>query len=81
MNASQTVVFWVEYIVRNGANVLRSPALDLHWWENELLDIYFFLLTCLIIIIYITVLVCKTFLRIFPENFSSNKSKISKKEN
>ncbi|XP_043467689.1 UDP-glucosyltransferase 2-like [Leptopilina heterotoma] len=47
---SQTVNYWVEYIIRNGPNVLRSPSVDLQWWENELLDVYGFIALCFLII-------------------------------
>ena len=35
-----TAVFWIEYVVRNGPNVMRSPALDFTWWQLGLLDVY-----------------------------------------
>ena len=52
MNATDTVAFWTEYIIRNGA-VLRSPAVDMPWWKIELLDIYGFIILSIFIIIYI----------------------------
>ncbi|XP_043463748.1 UDP-glucosyltransferase 2-like isoform X2 [Leptopilina heterotoma] len=53
MRAMETAIFWVEYIIRNGPNSLKSPAIDLHWWQVELLDVYAFLIISFIIILYI----------------------------
>ncbi|XP_014217158.1 UDP-glucuronosyltransferase-like [Copidosoma floridanum] len=36
-------VFWIEYVIRHGKNVLRSRAVDLKWWQAELLDVYAFI--------------------------------------
>lgn len=33
-------IFWVEYVVRNGPDILRTPALKLTWWQLALLDVY-----------------------------------------
>ena len=61
----ETAVFWIEYVIRNGKNVLRSKAVDMKWWQVDLLDVYSFLLFCailtLIIIIYIVRFVFKLF--------------------
>lgn len=35
-----TAVYWVEYVVRNGPDILRTPALKLTWWQLALLDVY-----------------------------------------
>lgn len=53
MSAMETAIFWVEYIIRNGPSSLKSPAIDLHWWQVELLDVYAFLIISFIIISYI----------------------------
>ncbi|XP_014236324.1 UDP-glucuronosyltransferase 2B15-like [Trichogramma pretiosum] len=36
-----TAIYWIEYVIRNGKNSLRSPAMDLKWWQISLLDIFF----------------------------------------
>ncbi|KAL2748506.1 UDP-glucosyltransferase 2-like [Vespula maculifrons] len=50
-----TASFWIEYIVKYGKDALRSPAMDLNWWQVELLDVYAFLLFTSIVIVYITI--------------------------
>ncbi|KAK0072674.1 hypothetical protein PV326_014217, partial [Microctonus aethiopoides] len=32
--------YWVEYVIRYGKKALRSPAIDLSWWQIELLDFH-----------------------------------------
>lgn len=52
-----TAAFWIEFVVRNGKDTMRSPALDLTWWQVVLLDVYaatfavLFTATCIIIFI------------------------------
>lgn len=48
MSAMDTANFWIEYVARNGPNVLKSPALELSWWQLELLDIYGFIILVII---------------------------------
>ena len=61
MSPQDTAVFWTEYVIRNG-NVLRSPAVNLHWWQLELLDVYGFLLLITLFTIWITILIIKILL-------------------
>ena len=63
MKATNTVIFWTEYIIRNGA-VLRSPAVDMPWWKVELLDIYGFIILCIFITIYIIKTILKAIFKI-----------------
>ncbi|XP_046427724.1 UDP-glucosyltransferase 2-like isoform X1 [Neodiprion fabricii] len=37
-------VFWIEYIIRNGGEPLRSSALHLYWFQYYLIDVILFLL-------------------------------------
>ncbi|XP_051159343.1 UDP-glucosyltransferase 2-like [Leptopilina boulardi] len=50
MSATDTAVFWIEYVIRNGANSLRSPAMDMPWWKAELVDVYVFFFISIILI-------------------------------
>lgn len=52
MSAVDTAIYWVEYVARNG-NVLQSPAVHLSWWQLRLLDVYGFIIVCLVVVIYI----------------------------
>lgn len=50
MSPIDTAIFWTEYAARNGP-VLRSPLLDLTWWQLAQLDVYGFVIGCLSAII------------------------------
>ncbi|XP_063972367.1 UDP-glucosyltransferase 2-like [Diachasmimorpha longicaudata] len=52
MTALDTAVYWVEFTARHGT-VLKSPATKLSWWQFHLLDVYGFILTCLLVLLYI----------------------------
>lgn len=78
LNASETAVYWVEYIVKHGADALRSPAVDLAWWQIELLDVYGFLLSVLLISLYLLTVVVRFVFNLINANDSATyKKKIS----
>ncbi|XP_015121995.1 UDP-glucuronosyltransferase [Diachasma alloeum] len=52
MTALDTAVYWVEYTARHGT-VLKSPATKLSWWQFHLLDVYGFILTCVLVLLYV----------------------------
>ncbi|XP_047366103.1 uncharacterized protein LOC124955559 [Vespa velutina] len=78
LKAIDTANYWIEYIVKYGWDALRSPAMDLNWWENDLLDIYTFLLLIIVIIIYITIRLIRMFLSIILSNPNINVSPMKK---
>ncbi|XP_022129616.2 UDP-glycosyltransferase UGT5 isoform X1 [Pieris rapae] len=54
MNALDTAMFWLEYVIRhNGAPFMKSPALQLNWFEYTMLDVYSFVVAVLTAIIYV----------------------------
>ncbi|KAG7207214.1 hypothetical protein KM043_008892 [Ampulex compressa] len=59
VSAMDTAIYWIEYIGRYGSEALRSPAMDLSWWQVQLLDVYGFLLLAGLLL----VLVATTLLR------------------
>ncbi|XP_046467806.1 UDP-glucosyltransferase 2-like [Neodiprion pinetum] len=59
MSPLDTAIFWVEHVVRHGGRNLRSPAMDLTWWQIELIDVYSFLLSSIILALYIIVAIVK----------------------
>ena len=64
-----TAIYWIEYVIRNGGKPLRSLAADLYWWQNELLDVYAFLLFCLILVFFIILIALKIAVKlIFRKN-------------
>ena len=56
MNPLETAIWWVEYVIRRGGDTLRSPTLDLAWWQAELLDIYLLLFFIVIFTIFLATL-------------------------
>ena len=52
----ETAIWWVEYVIRRGGDTLRSPTLDLAWWQAELLDVYLVLLLIVVLIIFLAIL-------------------------
>ncbi|XP_068992607.1 UDP-glucosyltransferase 2-like [Neodiprion pinetum] len=44
MSPLDEAVFWIEYIIRNGGEPLRSSALHLYWFQYYLIDVILFLL-------------------------------------
>ncbi|XP_071454655.1 UDP-glycosyltransferase UGT5-like [Hetaerina americana] len=70
-------VFWTEYILRHGgAQHLRSPAVNLSWFEYYLLDVASVIFAGLVSFVYIIYLVCRGLASLV----SSSKKKKSKKE-
>ncbi|XP_046736270.1 UDP-glucosyltransferase 2-like [Diprion similis] len=47
-----TAVFWIEYILKHGADSLRSPAVNLTWWQVALVDVYGSVVAALLIVLY-----------------------------
>ncbi|XP_033229037.1 UDP-glucuronosyltransferase-like [Belonocnema kinseyi] len=63
MSPMNTATFWVEYVLRNGENSLRSPAVNLHWWEVALLDVYGFIILSFTVLIYLVIFIVKVIIR------------------
>lgn len=53
LSALETACFWIAYIIKNGSKALRSPTLDLAWWQIALLDIYAFIISIALLLIVI----------------------------
>ncbi|XP_032669493.1 UDP-glucuronosyltransferase 2C1-like [Odontomachus brunneus] len=62
--------FWTEYVIRNGQNILRSPTMDMPWWQTNLIDIYGFLTVCIIVTAYFLAIVVKILMNIFVKHTS-----------
>lgn len=56
MSSADTAIYWIEYIIKYGSTVLRSPAMDLTWWQLELLDVCGFLLIVALVVLYLLAL-------------------------
>lgn len=79
LNALDTAAYWIEYVIKYGEDSLRSPAMDLTWWQLSLIDVIGFLLFCTAIVIAITFFIVRFMLEILNGNY--NKSSYSKKTN
>ncbi|XP_034948011.1 uncharacterized protein [Chelonus insularis] len=59
LSAMETAMYWIEYAIRNDPSALKSPAVDMPWWQVALLDVYGFLLICIIILSYLIFLILR----------------------
>ena len=74
-NSLERTIWWTEYVLRHkGAKHLRSAAIDLEWYQYLLLDVIVFLLTIILLIIFISYYVLK-FLFCLVEVMLRNKFK------
>ncbi|XP_011301492.1 UDP-glucuronosyltransferase 2A3-like [Fopius arisanus] len=52
MSAMDTAVYWVEHTARH-PTILKHPVKSLSWWQFYLLDVYGFLLVCLLLTLFL----------------------------
>ncbi|CAB0037075.1 unnamed protein product [Trichogramma brassicae] len=52
MSPMDTAAYWIEFIARNGKRSLRSPLVDMPWWQASLLDVYAAFLVVTIVALY-----------------------------
>ncbi|KTF92139.1 hypothetical protein cypCar_00012915 [Cyprinus carpio] len=63
MKPLDEAVFWIEFVMRNkGAKHLRVEAHNLTWYQYHCLDVFAFLLTVLIVVLYVFFKMCKFFI-------------------
>lgn len=81
MSPQETAVFWVEYIIRH-RNVLHSPAINLSWYQVQLLDVYGFIFLVFILVMYLLILIIRGLIKyIFGTKKRNNKVEfLSKKK-
>ena len=53
MSPMDTAAFWIEYVARHGKKCLRSPLVDMPWWQASLLDVYAFIGIVSVVILYV----------------------------
>lgn len=81
MSALDTSMYWIEYVVRHKHGILKSPAVDLTWWQVALLDVYAFLVFITGIAVCILILIIKTVLGLVaPSKGSATSSKRTKRD-
>lgn len=74
MSPMNTAIWWIEFVVRRGDKALRSPAIDLTWWQIDLLDVYLFLLLVIVMTTFFLLLLLRFIARLL---ISIAKSKIN----
>ncbi|CAG0893694.1 unnamed protein product [Cyprideis torosa] len=78
----ERAVFWTEYVIRHkGAPHLRSAARDLTWYQYHSVDVWGFLISCLVLIILLELWILRTCFRLMCKsggNSGAKKSQISK---
>ncbi|KOX67540.1 UDP-glucuronosyltransferase 1-6 [Melipona quadrifasciata] len=52
MNSLDTAIYWTEYVIRNGPDSLKSPAVDMPWWKLHLIDVFVFLIASFVLALY-----------------------------
>lgn len=75
-SAMDTAAFWIEFVIRNGKDSLRSPAMDLTWWQVALLDVYAVMILISITVVYVILKILRLFLKHVIQN-TKNKAKIN----
>ncbi|XP_046482544.1 UDP-glucosyltransferase 2-like isoform X2 [Neodiprion pinetum] len=73
-------IFWIEYVIRNGGEPLKSSGRHLNWFQYYLLDVFLFLINIAAIVLAIVyVIVKKTLSAIVgtKSHATSSKKKIS----
>ncbi|KAL3285047.1 hypothetical protein HHI36_019174 [Cryptolaemus montrouzieri] len=72
-NGLNKAVWWIEYVIRHkGAPHLRSPALDIPWYQYLLLDVFALVVPILVVLIYIYYKIMKWLILLLKNCFSKN---------
>ncbi|EZA59836.1 UDP-glucuronosyltransferase 2C1 [Ooceraea biroi] len=74
-----TANYWIEYVIKYGDDVLRSPAMDLTWWQLCLVDVVACVLLCVAAIITVAVTIVRFVIEMI--NGNHHRSLHSKKIN
>ncbi|XP_049823751.1 UDP-glucosyltransferase 2-like isoform X2 [Aethina tumida] len=76
LSPMDTAIFWIEHIIRQkGGDHLRSPGLNLYWYERNMLDIIIILTLITVVIFTIFYIIFKHILKIFGKKPAVKKSK------
>ncbi|CAB0035783.1 unnamed protein product [Trichogramma brassicae] len=73
MSPLDTAAYWIEFIARNGKKSLRSPLVDMHWWQTSILDVYMFVAVVVFLIVSLVAIIVQKFKRLLLR--CMNKSK------
>ena len=79
MTPADTITYWVEYIARHGKDALRSPVLDMPWWQADLLDIYGFILLLILVVFWVIKVIVKLIISGIVSSKNNSSSHLKKK--
>ncbi|XP_071855308.1 UDP-glucuronosyltransferase 2A3-like [Apostichopus japonicus] len=71
----ERAAFWIEHVLKHGADHLRSPVHDLNFIQLNLWDVYGFLLLCVSLVLYIVYRVGRLVFGCFFKSCCGKKSK------
>uniref|UniRef100_A0A1Y1NHP0 Glucuronosyltransferase n=1 Tax=Photinus pyralis TaxID=7054 RepID=A0A1Y1NHP0_PHOPY len=73
MTGIEKAVWWTEYVIRHrGAKHLRSPLLDMPWYQYLLLDVIGVLLLAVLLILYVVYLIIRIVRSVLCKPFVNN---------
>ncbi|KAG8034237.1 hypothetical protein G9C98_001321 [Cotesia typhae] len=75
MSPLDTAIYWIEYVIRHGKTALRSPAVNMYWWQVALVDVYVFLTITALIIVFVTVKIIRFISKILSPAVNTPHSK------
>lgn len=76
---SDKAVFWIEYVIRNGGDSLKSSAVQYSWYQLLLLDIYGFVTLIIIAIISVIAVSVRLLVKKLTKNAGCSKNMRTKK--
>ena len=71
LTPTQTALFWIEYVVRHGKDALRSQIVVMPWWQVSLTDIYAFIASIVLLVLYGTIKILKLLSRLILMNINA----------
>lgn len=64
LSSLDKAIYWIEYVIKYGNDVLRSPAVNMPWYQLYLVDVIAFLLLCALSIIAVVIFVVRAILKV-----------------
>lgn len=80
MTSKDAAVFWVENVIKNDVNLLKSQAVELSWVSYYSIDVIFILLAVPAFIFWILFVILKNLIHNILTGFGSRSIKHSKKK-
>lgn len=78
MTGLEKAIWWTEYVIRHkGAKHLKSPTMDIPFYQYHLLDVIAFLVMIAVISIYLIYRLIKFLLKLISKIFIKRKEKLN----